>query len=40
MYGEIFSRPQKKLGRYYSAMPSDLKTICVKKFKNFIKNKK
>jgi len=40
IHGEIFSRPQLKLGRYYSAMPSNLKTICVKKFKNYSKNKK
>lgn len=37
-YGNIVSRPQRKLGRYYSAMPRDLKTICFQKFKNFTKN--
>ena len=37
-YGNIASRPQRKLGRYYSAMPRDLKTICFQKFKNFTKN--
>ena len=30
-YGNIASRPQRKLGRYYSAMPKDLKTICFQK---------
>ena len=37
-YGNIITRPQRKLGRYYSAMPRDLKTICFQKFKNFTKN--
>ena len=37
-YGNIASRPQRKLGRYYSAMPKDLKTICFQKFKNFTRN--
>ena len=36
-YGDIASRPQRKLGRYYSAMPKALKTICLQKFKNFTK---
>ena len=36
---EIVSRPQRQLGRYYSAMPRDLKSICIQKFQNFAKFK-
>ena len=38
-YGEVFSRPQNQIGRYYSAMPKDLKSECIKKFENFTRNK-
>ncbi|HWP95227.1 MAG TPA: formyltransferase family protein [Syntrophomonadaceae bacterium] len=34
-YGDFLSRPQRKQGRYYSFMPSVLKEICVKKFRNY-----
>lgn len=37
-YGIILSRQQRNLGRYYSAMPKDIKTICLQKFNNFTKN--
>jgi len=36
-YGDVFSRPQNQLGRYYSAMPKDLKSTCIQKFENFTK---
>jgi len=38
--GKIPSRPQRQLGNYYSAMPKELKSICVQKFQNFTKLKK
>lgn len=31
-YGSVISRPQRHKGRYYSAMPSELKEICRKRF--------
>lgn len=31
-YGRFDSRPQQAIGRYYSAMPTDLKTVCVERF--------
>lgn len=34
-FGTFVSRPQRKKGRYYSFMPSCVKEICVKKFKNY-----
>jgi methionyl-tRNA formyltransferase len=37
-FGKFISRPQRSRGRYYSAMPSDLKTVAEKKFNNFIKS--
>ena len=38
--GKIPSSPQRQLGNYYSAMPKELKSICVQKFQNFTKLKK
>ena len=38
--GDLFPRPQNQIGRYYSAMPKDLKSICIQKFENFTKYKK
>ena len=38
--GDLFSRPQNQIGRYYSAMPKELKSICIQKFENFTKCKK
>lgn len=35
--GHVQCAPQSNVGRYYSAMPSDLKTICQKNFMNHIK---
>lgn len=37
--GVILSRPQRKLGNYYSSMPNNLKSICEKKFNKFISSK-
>lgn len=34
--GQVTSRPQRKVGRYYSAMPASLKSICEQNFANFI----
>ena len=34
----IISSPQLKKGRYYSAMPSDLKSICLKNFEKYTKS--
>ena len=36
-YGEVTSRSQYNKGRYYSAMPSELKGICQKRFETYIK---
>lgn len=30
--GDVLSRPQRATGRYYSAMPTDLKSICERRF--------
>ena len=38
--GDLFLRPQNQIGRYYSAMPKDLKSMCIQKFENFTKYKK
>ena len=38
--GDVARRKQLQVGRYYSAMPSVLKEICVKKFSRFIKTLK
>ena len=37
---DVFSRPQNQIGRYYSAMPKDLKSECIDKFEKFTKYKK
>ena len=37
-YGRFISRPQRKLGRYYSFMPSSLKEICLKRFIKYSNN--
>jgi len=34
-HGFLLSRPQRKIGRYYSFMPCALKSICEAKFKKF-----
>ena len=34
----LISSNQRYKGRYYSAMPSVLKSVCIKNFKNYIKN--
>lgn len=34
--GEVQSRPQRHVGRYYSAMPNELKTICEKNFADYV----
>ena len=34
-FGEVTSRSQYKKGRYYSAMPSELKGICQKRFETY-----
>ena len=36
-FKNFIARPQRRLGRYYSFMPSELKTICIKKFENYLK---
>lgn len=36
-FGEVTSRSQYKEGRYYSAMPSELKDICQKRFETYTK---
>ena len=33
--GSLIVRPQRRKGRYYSFMPADLKSICVRKFASF-----
>jgi hypothetical protein len=38
-YGDVVSKPQRCKGRYYSAMPKDLKSICMHKFEKFIRDK-
>lgn len=35
LFGYFISSNQKKIGRYYSFMPRDLKELCVNKFNNF-----
>ena len=35
-FKNFIARPQNRLGRYYSFMPAELKTICVKKFENYL----
>ena len=35
--GSFISRPQEKIGRYYSFMPSVLKEVCRIKFEKFSK---
>ena len=35
----LFLNKQKKIGRYYSAMPTELKTYCIKKFEIYSRNK-
>jgi len=37
-HGFLISRPQKKKGRYYSFMPTSLKTICLKRFEKYTKD--
>ena len=32
-------KKQKKIGRYYSAMPTELKTYCIKRFEIYSRNK-
>jgi methionyl-tRNA formyltransferase len=34
-FGRFISTPQREKGRYYSFMPSPLKDICVRKFRNY-----
>lgn len=31
-FGDVVSRPQRAKGRYYSAMPADLKSVCERRF--------
>lgn len=35
--GQVMSRPQRKVGRYYGAMPAELKSICQQNFAGFIR---
>ena len=35
-YGNVVSRRQRQAGRYYSSMPSTLKSICCKNFEKYI----
>jgi methionyl-tRNA formyltransferase len=35
--GEVASRPQRKKGRYYSAMPAVLKTVCAERFEAHVR---
>jgi len=37
-YGNVVSRRQRQVGRYYSFMPSTLKSICCKNFEKYIKS--
>jgi methionyl-tRNA formyltransferase len=34
-FGDVISRPQRKKGRYYSAMPAVLKEVCKNKFETY-----
>ena len=36
---KVFTKSQNKNGRYYSAMPSALKDVCITNFNKYIKNK-
>ena len=36
-HGDVTSRPQRAVGRYYSAMPADLKSVCQSRFNAHIK---
>lgn len=36
-FGNVVSRRQRQVGRYYSSMPSTLKSICCKNFEKYIK---
>ncbi len=35
-YGDVISRPQKAIGRYYSSMPRELKTVCEYYFARYV----
>lgn len=35
-HGNVIERPQRSLGRYYSAMPKELKEVCLKHFSNYV----
>jgi methionyl-tRNA formyltransferase len=35
--GDVASRKQRRKGRYYSAMPADLKTVCVDRFDAYVR---
>jgi methionyl-tRNA formyltransferase len=37
--GKLCSRPQRNLGRYYSAMPSVLKEVCANKYLEYVRGK-
>lgn len=34
--GSLLSRPQRKMGRYYSSMPTELKSVCERNFARFV----
>lgn len=36
-FAHIISRPQRRIGRYYSFMPTELKGICCKNFVDYVK---
>ena len=36
-HGDVTSRPQREVGRYYSAMPAELKAVCQSRFNAHIK---
>jgi len=36
-YGNVMSRPQRQVGRYYSAMPTQLKSVCCANFENYVR---
>lgn len=38
-FGRCLSRKQLGRGRYYSAMPSELKSVCMKKFQQYVDSK-
>ena len=38
MHEQFLMQPQKKIGRYYSFMPTDLKEICVKNFEKYTRS--